>query len=238
MPILTIPDPEHDYAQPELRALLDQGVEPLKQWILRDLAHTQPHAVFHATTRWDNNVVACYLARFLPKLPPTYYYLQDVIVIHLPEHWQNDSYNRIYTQRSGNGLIPDEFHQFLLDLTHSFGHRRLSVQELAYWLEHGTTPEAVQQEEVLLRNERLVHSLEEVETQFEGTVDRSTIQILAEFGTLEWIGLMTFPRRGHEIHGEVYVKGDLILKFDGFQGEKMAAWFDEMRARGYMRPWK
>ncbi len=236
MPLVPIPEPLQDYAQPELRRLLDQGIGPLKQWLL-DLANTHPEATFHATTSWDDNVVAWYLAKFLPKLPPTSYYLQDVIVIHLP-HWEeNDCYNRIYTQRSGNCLIPDAFHQLLLDLTHTFGHRRMSVKELASWLEHGTTSEVVQREEALVRNEPLVHSLQTVETQLGGTIDRSTVHILTEFGTLEWMGLMIFPRLGHDIRVEVYVKGDLVLKFETFQGEKMAAWFEEMRGRGYIGPW-
>jgi hypothetical protein len=233
MSLFTTPDPQQDYAQPELRALLEKGIEPLKQWV-NDLVPLQPKVGFHATTSWDDNVFACYLAKFLPKLPPTYYYLQDVIVIHLPHYWQNDCYNRIYTQRSGNCLIPDEFHQLLLDLTHAFGDRRLSVQDLAYWFEYGKTPEAAQQEEVLLRDDEVLHSVAEVETHFKGTVDLSTVHLLADFGTLEWMGLMRLSRHEHDIRVTIYVKGNLMLQFDGFQGEKMAAWFDEMRARGYM----
>jgi hypothetical protein len=232
MPHLNIPDPEEDYAHPELRALLDQGIEPLKHWILHDLVRIQPDARFHATTSWDDNVLACYLAKFLPRLPPTSYYFQDVIVIHLPQHWQNASYNRIFTQCSGNCLIPDDFHQFLLHLTHNFGNRPISPRELASWLEHGKAPDVVSQEKALLGNERLVHSLAQVEMQLEGTVDLSTVHILTELKALEWIGLIAFPRREHDIRAVIYVKGDLVLKFDHFQSTEMAVWFDEMRARG------
>ena len=233
-----IPEPEQNYAKPELQHLLDLGIEPLKQWIRDDVAKSHPASRFHATSQWDDNVLACYLAKFLPHLPPTYYYVQDVIVIHLPQYWQNDCYNRIYTQLAGNCPIPDVFHHFLLDLTRSFGDRRLSAQELLYWLEHGKAPQEVQHEEVLLQDERFVRSITQVETQLGGTVDRSTFRVLVEFGTLEWMGMVVFKHDNHEMRTKVYVRGDLILPLDRSQAEKMAEWLDEMCARGYVSPWK
>ena len=200
-----------------MRQLLDQGIEPLKQWIRGDVARSHPAARFHATSQWDDNLLSCYLAKCLPRLPPSYYYFQDVIVIHLPQHWQNDCYNRIYTQLSGNCLIPNEFHHFLLDLTHSFGDRPFSAQELLYWLEHGNAPEPVQHEEALLRDERFVHSIVQVETQLGAVVDRSTLRVLVEFGTIEWIGMVVFMRGGHKVHTGVYVRGDLVLPLTVFR---------------------
>lgn len=225
-------EPAHDYAKPELRALLDRGIEPMIAWI-RELVHTSPTQRFHATSEWDNNTLACYLSRFLPKLPPTNYWQQDVLVIHLPQHWQNRSYNRIFTQISGNCLIPDEFHAFLLHLTRAFGQEFIPVHALVYWLNHGKTPEQKIRDEDMLRNQELVASIAFVEKQEQGTIDRSTITVLQSFGTLEWLGMLTHPRRGHTLHSPLHVKGEHITPLR-FGGNAVGEWFNEMQDRGYL----
>ncbi|HEU5376768.1 MAG TPA: hypothetical protein VFV38_15135, partial [Ktedonobacteraceae bacterium] len=61
------PDPDHNYARAELRALLDRGIDPLIAWVRNDLASAPSYMGFHATSSWDDNILACYLSHFLPK---------------------------------------------------------------------------------------------------------------------------------------------------------------------------
>ncbi len=128
--------PRTDYARPELRALLAQGMDPLMAWL-----RTLPDAPgFHTTSPWEN-VLACYLSQGLPGLPPESQWQQDVLVICHPAYEENDAYNRIFTQYSGNCLIPDDFHAFLQAITRAFGTRFIAVRELLAWLEQGQGPE-------------------------------------------------------------------------------------------------
>lgn len=225
--------PRSDYAQPELRALLDRGVEPLKAWI-RTLTSAHPELGFHATSEWDNTVLACYLSHFLPRLPPTGYWQQDVLVIHQPEHWQNGEYNRIFTQMSGNCLIPDVFHEFLLALTRTFGKRFIPVWELIYWLEHQNVPDQAILEQDLSHNQRLFDAIAFVEAQEGGVIDRSTICILNPFTSLEWMGMLAVTLHGHQLFRALHVKGDQVSLFGGgSQDSEAGRWFDEMRDRAY-----
>jgi hypothetical protein len=226
------PDPDHDYAKPELRALLGRGIDPLIIWVRNDLAGTHPELGFHTTCEWDNTLLACYLSHFLPKLSPTYYWQQDVVVIHYPEHWQNACYNRIFTQCSGNCLIPDDFHDFLLRLTRAFGNGFITARALIYWLDHGTTLEHAVWEEEVTHDQRLLASLAFVEVQEGGTIDRSTIHVLSSFQTLEWLGILRLARRDHELSRVVHVKGEHITTF--FSGGNVGDWFTEMQDRGYL----
>jgi hypothetical protein len=226
------PDPVHDYAQPELRDLLDRGVEPLKAWILRDVAQAHPALGFHATSEWDNNLVACYLSHFLPTLPPTGYWQQDVLAVHYPEHWQNGTYNRISTQRSGNCLIPDDFHTLLLEVTRAFGQRFIPVRDLAFWLQHASVPDRVREEEQMLRDARLLQSIARVEAQTQGTIERATVRVLVAFGTLEWIAVLGRSLQDHQVFETVHVTGESVMRFDSFHGADLWRWFADMRHRG------
>jgi hypothetical protein len=228
------PDPVHDYAKPELRALLDRGIEPLIAWIRNDLANAHPALGFHATSEWDNTILACYLSHFLPRLPPTNCWQQDVLVIHLPEHWQNACYNRIFTQCSGNCLIPDEFHEFLLHVTRAFGNGFITARALVYWLDRGKTLDQAVWEEDVAHDQRLLASIAFVEEHEQGTIDRSTIHVLQHFGTLEWLGMPTLPRRDHCLFRALHVKGEQITAFGGFHGGETGDWFNEMQDRGYL----
>lgn len=228
------PDPSHDYAKPELRALLDRGIEPLLTWVRNDLADAHPALGFHTTREWDNTLLACYLSHFLPKLPPTNYWQQDVLVIHRPEHWQNDCYNRIFTQCSGNCLIPDVFHEFLLRLTRAFGNGFITARALIYWFDHGKTLEQEMRKKDVMHDQRLLASIAYVEEHEHGTIDRSTISVLQHFGTLEWLGMLTLPRRDHNLFRALHVKGEHITTFGGFCGGEAGDWFNEMQDRGYL----
>ena len=228
------PDPGYDYARAELRALLDRGIDPLIAWVRNDLASAPPQQGFHATSSWDNNILACYLSHFLPKLPPTDYWQQDVVVIHHPEHWENACYNRIFTQYSGNCLIPDDFHDFLLRLTRAFGNSFITVRALIYWLDHGTTLEHAVWDEDVTRDQRLLASIALAEAQEGGTIDRSTITVLQHFGTLEWLGILALARRDHHLYRALHVKGEYITTFGGFCGGEAGDWFSEMQDRGYL----
>jgi hypothetical protein len=228
------PDPDHNYARAELRWLLDHGIDPLIAWVRNDLASAPPYMGFHATSSWDDNILACYLSHFLPKLPPTDYWQQDVIVIHQPEHWENACYNRIFTQFSGNCLIPDDFHDFLLRLTRTFGNGFITARALIYWLDHGKTLDQEVWEADVASDPRLLASIALVEEQEHGTIDRSTISVLQRFGTLEWLGMLTLARRDHNLYRALHVKGEHITTFGGFCGSETGDWFGEMQDRGYL----
>lgn len=154
------PRPPHsDFSHWELRALLDRGIDPLKRWVREDLVQAPRWMGFHVTTHWENHLLACYLSHFLPKLPPGYdSWQQDVLVVHCPEYQENGPFNRIYTQMSGNCVMPDDFHAFFLALTRAFGHQFIPVPDLRFWLEHGVSPEHALQEPAMLQDERLLHS--------------------------------------------------------------------------------
>jgi hypothetical protein len=228
------PDPDHNYARAELRALLDRGIDPLIAWVRTDLASAPPHQGFHATSSWDDNILACYLSHFLPKLPPTDYWQQDVIVIHQPEHWENACYNRIFTQYSGNCLIPDPFHDLLLRLTRAFGNHFITARALISWLDHDKTLEQEVWEDDVVHDPRLLASLALVEDQEQGTIDRSTITVLQHYGTLEWVGMLTLARQEHALYRALHVKGEQVTLFGGFTGGEAGDWFSEMQDRGYL----
>ena len=228
------PDPDHNYARAELRRLLDRGIDPLIAWVRNDMASAPPHMGFHATSSWDDNILACYLSHFLPKLPPADYWQQDVIVIHQPEHWENACYNRIFTQFSGNCLIPDDFHDFLLRLTRAFGNGFITARALIYWLDHGKTLDQEVWEADVASDPRLIASIALVEEQEQGAIDRSTISVLQRFGTLEWLGMLTLARHNHNLYRALHVKGEHTTTFGGFCGGEAGDWFSEMQDRGYL----
>jgi hypothetical protein len=167
-------------------------------------------------------------------LPPTNYWQQDVVVIHYLEHSENACYNHIFTQCSGNCPIPDDFHQFLLRLTRTFGNRFLTARALISWLDHGQTLEQQVRDEEIASDPRLLASIAQVEAQEGGTIDRSTICLLSSFHALEWFGMLRLPRQDHEQFRVIHVNAEHITSFSS--SGAIGDWFREMQDRGYLAP--
>ncbi len=237
-----IPDPNQHFATPELQEILDKGVASLKQYIRTDVAEAHKKSFFGSMSDPQYNVVAHYFSKFLPHLPPTGYYFQSVAVFHRPDHWQNGSYNFILTQMSGSCLLPDDFHQFMLELTHAFGNHRIISGNLAYWLEHEEIPLAAQRVPDVHMKDQLLASIASVEQRLGWKVDFSTVLMLNEFTSCEWIGIihLSDSEHGYEhtIHKVVHVKDEILLEIGQFHAECLGEWLEEMAGHGYIRPWR